>query len=198
MCEHLTDPEHELNFLLGDHINAINQHGVPVRLFFRRWSGKEDNEKKYCGSAEAYDKDAPIRCQGDSDDEDDGCPRDKQGNHFCQYSNIAGQVNKPDLKQIVKYVTETTNKFQRCKSCDKLFQNRCPECYIQGLLDKGQKSMGKCSICQDKILKRSLQVLVCNHRFHQDCISKLTNKNCPNCRKPIEIKPSDDHASSSS
>ena len=45
----------------------------------------------------------------------------------------------------------------------------------------------QCSICLDKIpLDSTLQVTPCGHTFHSSCLSKLTKKECPCCRGPLD------------
>ena len=49
---------------------------------------------------------------------------------------------------------------------------------------KKTKDMGNCSICMEKNNDASINLL-CNHRFHHDCLIFLNNNICPLCRRKL-------------
>lgn len=44
-----------------------------------------------------------------------------------------------------------------------------------------------CCICLDTKTTGKIVISNCNHSFHEDCISKIINDNCPLCRKTMGI-----------
>lgn len=48
--------------------------------------------------------------------------------------------------------------------------------------------MDECSICYENMESSGIITLNCGHTFHKACISKIMNKVCPLCRKPINFR----------
>ena len=48
--------------------------------------------------------------------------------------------------------------------------------------------MDECSICYENMENSGTIILNCGHTFHKTCISKILNKVCPLCRKPINFR----------
>ena len=48
--------------------------------------------------------------------------------------------------------------------------------------------MDECSICYENMENSGIITLNCGHTFHKTCISKIMNKVCPLCRKPINFE----------
>ena len=46
-------------------------------------------------------------------------------------------------------------------------------------------NLDECSICYENMENSGIITLNCGHTFHKTCISKIMNKVCPLCRKPI-------------
>lgn len=84
------------------------------------------------------------------------------------------------------------NKFSKCTNCsvlnheEELGVNKlCIKC-LEGFMDNYNKFKDTtCSICLDEDILLYKYKTKCNHIFHINCLKKMRNSSCPNCRSDI-------------
>lgn len=93
----------------------------------------------------------------------------------------------PKLLKVIASTLKTLKKISLCKSCNNITDisgKTCSSCAVQLFM---LKEKTECCICMDHEDTLLPYRLSCDHEFHFACLAKMTNQNCPLCRKEFSL-----------
>jgi hypothetical protein len=111
-------------------------------------------------------------------DIEDDTERENKLNTLYQYFNTELELDK--CKIPVRFCIE--------RDINYLIKKYGSTEIIKQIEEKFKKYLDRCSICLQLIPPNEEVKTDCNHIFHKDCLKRLSDKKCPNCRKELNIK----------
>ncbi len=56
---------------------------------------------------------------------------------------------------------------------------------LKEMIDELRKTC-ECPICLEVIQTEDMEITNCGHKFHKECLAKVTTNKCPTCRKKLK------------
>ncbi len=56
---------------------------------------------------------------------------------------------------------------------------------LKEMIDELRKTC-ECPICLEVIQTQDMEITNCGHKFHKECLAKVTTNKCPTCRKKLK------------
>ena len=56
---------------------------------------------------------------------------------------------------------------------------------LKEMMDELKKKC-ECPICLDVIETKDMEITNCGHKYHKECLAKITDNKCPTCRRKLK------------